>query len=188
MMPEFNTNDPVEELKSARALFGHSKTYMKCLENAVTSMDDNERFVTYLVELGRRHQVRPLKAHYLDVSRLSLLTGFPFSQFIRPGRLCSDDSDFFDKSVTMCQFFRKTWLVARLNDKNRIPRPKIDRQSALQTAQKENTDRMPFTLTFHPQNHAFKFIILENLKLSENDSKTGTIFSQPLLISFKREN
>lgn len=107
MMPEFNTNDPVEELKSARALFGHSKTYMKCLENAVTSMDDNERFVTYLVELGRRHQVRPLKAHYLDVSRLSLLTGFPFSQFIRPGRLCSDDSDFFDKSVTMCQFFEK---------------------------------------------------------------------------------
>nr|XP_058968913.1 neuroglobin-like [Pocillopora verrucosa] len=67
MMPEFNTNDPVEELKSARALFGHSKTYMKCLENAVTSMDDNERFVTYLVELGRRHQVRPLKAHYLDL-------------------------------------------------------------------------------------------------------------------------
>ncbi|RMX44212.1 hypothetical protein pdam_00005305 [Pocillopora damicornis] len=57
MMPEFNTNDPVEELKSARALFGHSKTYMKCLENAVTSMDDNERFVTYLVELGRRHQL-----------------------------------------------------------------------------------------------------------------------------------
>ena len=107
MMPEFNTNDPVEELKSARALFGHSKTYMKCLENAVTSMDDNERFVTYLVELGRRHQVRPLKAHYLDVSRLSLLTGFPFSQFIRPGRLYSDDSDFFDKSVTMCQFFEK---------------------------------------------------------------------------------
>ena len=78
--------------------------------------------------------------------------------------------------------FRKTWLVARLNDKNRIPRPKIDRQSALQTAQKENTDRIPFTLTFHPQNHAFKFIILENLKLSENDSKTGTIFSQPLLL------
>ena len=26
----------------------------------------------------------------------------------------------------------------------------IDRQSALQTARKENTDRIPFTLTFHP--------------------------------------
>ena len=68
MMPEFMTNDPIEELKSSRSLFGHSKTYMKCLENAVTSMDDNERFVSYLVELGRRHQVRPLKAQYLDVS------------------------------------------------------------------------------------------------------------------------
>ena len=30
----------------------------------------------------------------------------------------------------------------------------IDRQSALQTAEKENTDRIPFTLTFHPHNHA----------------------------------
>ena len=68
MMPEFMTADPIEELKSAKSLFGHSKTIMKCLENAVTSLDDNERFVGYLVGLGRRHQVRPLKAHYLDVS------------------------------------------------------------------------------------------------------------------------
>lgn len=68
MMPEFMTADPVEELKSSRKLFGHSKTIMKCLENAVTSLDDNDRFVGYLVELGRRHQVRPLKAQYLEVS------------------------------------------------------------------------------------------------------------------------
>ena len=37
----------------------------------------------------------------------------------------------------------------------------IDRQSALQTAQKENTDRIP--LTFHPQNHAIKSIILKSI-------------------------
>ena len=68
MMPEFMTADPVKELTSARKLFGHSKTIMKCLENAVMSLDDNDRFVGYLVELGRRHQVRPLKAQYLEVS------------------------------------------------------------------------------------------------------------------------
>ena len=68
MMPEFITADPVKELKSSKSLFGHSKTIMKCLENAVTSLDDNIRFVGYLVELGRRHQVRPLKAQYLEVS------------------------------------------------------------------------------------------------------------------------
>ena len=61
------------------------------------------------------------------------------------------------------------------------------RQSALQTAEKENTDRIPFTLTFHPHNHAVKSIILKNFKLLQNDSETGTIFSQPPLISFKRD-
>ena len=41
----------------------------------------------------------------------------------------------------------------------------IDRQSALQTAEKENTDRIPFTHTFHPQNHEDKSIILRSSKL-----------------------
>ena len=60
----------IEELKSARSLYGHNKILMKCLENAVASLDDNESFVSYLVELGRRHQVRPLKAQYLEVSKI----------------------------------------------------------------------------------------------------------------------
>ena len=42
----------------------------------------------------------------------------------------------------------------------------IDRQSALQTAGKENTDGIPFTLTFHPHNHAVKSTILKKLKIT----------------------
>ena len=45
----------------------------------------------------------------------------------------------------------------------------------------------PFTLTFHPHNHAVKSIILKNFKLLQNDPDTGRIFSQPPLISFKRD-
>ena len=63
----------------------------------------------------------------------------------------------------------------------------IDRQSSLQTSQKEHSDRIPFTLTFHPHNHSVKSIILKNFKLLQNDPETGTIFSQPPLISFKRD-
>ena len=44
-----------------------------------------------------------------------------------------------------------------------------------------------FTLTFHPHNHAVKSIILKNFKLLQNDPDTGRIFSQPPLISFKRD-
>ena len=63
----------------------------------------------------------------------------------------------------------------------------IDRQSALQTSQKENSNRIPFTLTFHPHNHAVKSIILKNFKLLQNDPDTDRIFSQPPLISFKHD-
>ena len=61
----------------------------------------------------------------------------------------------------------------------------FDRQSSLQTSQKD--DRIPFTLTFHPHNHAVKSITLNNFKLLQNDPETGRIFSQPPLISFKRD-
>ena len=43
---------------------------------------------------------------------------------------------------------------------------RIDRQSALQTAGKGNTDGIPFTLTFHPHNHAVKSTILKKLKIT----------------------
>ena len=62
----------------------------------------------------------------------------------------------------------------------------IDRQSAPQTVEKENIDRIPFTITFHPHNNAVKSSILKNFKLLQSNSETGTIFSQPPLISFKR--
>ena len=63
----------------------------------------------------------------------------------------------------------------------------FDRQSALQRSQKDKNDRIPFTFTFHPHNHAVKSIILNNFKLLQNDPEIGRIFSQPLLMSFKRD-
>lgn len=72
--PELKTKFPgkvdIEQLKATRQLYGHSKILMKSIENAVVSLDDSESFVTYLLELGRRHQVRPLKAQYLEVSEI----------------------------------------------------------------------------------------------------------------------
>ena len=63
----------------------------------------------------------------------------------------------------------------------------IDRETALQTSQNEETDRIPFTLTYHPQNLAIKNIILRNFKILRNDPETGHMFSLPPLISFKRD-
>ena len=86
------------------------------------------------------------------------------------------------------QFFRQTWISCLCCSSRPSHRAQqIDRQSALQTSQKENNNRIPFTLTFHPHNNAVKSIILKNFKLLQNDPETGRIFLQPPLISFKRD-
>ena len=99
------------------------------------------------------------------------------SQFLRLRRLCSDDSDFSEKSEAMCQFFDKRGYPVSVVQAGHHRAQQIDRQSALRMAKKENTDRIPFTRTFHPHNHAVKSIILKNFKLLQNDSETGNIFS-----------
>ena len=92
----------------------------------------------------------------------------------------------------MCQFFEKRGYPASVIQAAHHRAQQIDRQSALQTSQKEKNDRIPFTLTspsphpFHPF-HPVKAIILNNFKILQNDPETGAIFSQPPLISFKRD-
>ena len=111
----------------------------------------------------------------------------PYSQFLKLRRLCSEDSDFSLKSEEMCNFFNKRGYPASVVQAGHHRAQQIDRQSALQMSQRDNNDRIPFTLTFHPHNHAVKSIILKNFKLLQNDPDTGRIFSQPPLISLKRD-
>ena len=111
----------------------------------------------------------------------------PFSQFLRLRRLCSDDSDFSNKSEEMCHFFKNRGCPDSVVNTAQHRAQQIDRQSALQTSQKEKNERIPFTLTYHPHNLAAKNIIFKNFKLLQNDNETGRIFSQPPLVSFKRD-
>ena len=71
----------------------------------------------------------------------------PFSQFLRLRRLCCDDSDFSEKPEA-------TWLPCFCHSSGPPPCPRNWSKVALKTAEKENTDRIPFTLTFHLRNHA----------------------------------
>jgi len=89
----------------------------------------------------------------------------------------------------MCQFFqkRKRGYPASAIQATHHRSLQTERQSALQTSQKEKNDRIPFTLTFYPQDNPVKAIVLDNFKILHNDPETGVIFSQPPLISFKRD-
>ena len=71
----------------------------------------------------------------------------PYSQFLRLRRLCNDDSDFSNKSQEMCQFFEKRGYPSSVVQAAHRRAQQIDRQSALQTSQKDKNDRIPFTLT-----------------------------------------
>ena len=78
----------------------------------------------------------------------------------------------------MCHFFMKRGCSDSVVNTAQHRVQQIDRQSALQTSQKEKNERIPFTLTYHPYNLAAKNIILKNFKLLQNDNESGRIFSQ----------
>ena len=79
---------------------------------------------------------------------------------------------FSNKSEEMRNFFKKRGYPDSVVNTAQ----QIDRQSALQTSQKEKNKRIPFELTYHPHNLAAKINILKNFKLLQNDSETGRIF------------
>ena len=113
----------------------------------------------------------------------------PLWQFLRLRRLWRDDSDFFDKSEATRQFFDKSGHPVSVVQASYHRVQQTDQQSALQTAQKENTDRVPFTLTFYPHKHSVKSIILNNFTLLQNDSETSFLSNLlPLLIHITTGN
>ena len=96
-----------------------------------------------------------------------------------------DSSAFVVKTPILTTTVRKCSAVT--TGKHRAQ--EIDRDTALQSSksQNEETNRIPFTLTYQPQNLAVKNVILKNFKILRNDRETKHIFSLPPLISFKRD-
>ena len=62
---------------------------------------------------------------------------FQFSQFLRLRRLCRDDPDFSNKSEEMRHFFKERGYSDSAVNTAQHPTQQIDRQSVLQTSQRE---------------------------------------------------
>ena len=58
---------------------------------------------------------------------------------------------------------------------------------SLKPSESKSEDRIPLTITYHPNNLRVKDIILKNFKLLQSDPDTATIFEKPPLVSFKRD-
>ena len=63
----------------------------------------------------------------------------------------------------------------------------VSREMALTPAESNSEERIPFILTYHPNSLAAKNIILRNFSILQSDPATASIFSQPPLVSFKRD-
>ena len=61
----------------------------------------------------------------------------------------------------------------------------VNRESALEPSASYNEERIPFTLTFHPNNLAARNVFLRNFKILLSDLETAPIFPNPPLVSFK---
>ena len=87
----------------------------------------------------------------------------------------------------MCQFFKKRRYPdsAVTTGKHRVQ--EIDRETALRTSQNEETNRIPFTLSYNPQNLAVKKCYSQKLQNSPNDPETKHMCPRPPLVSFKRD-
>ena len=63
----------------------------------------------------------------------------------------------------------------------------VNRESALEPSASDNEERIPFTLTFHPNNLAARNVVLGNFKILQCVPETAPIFPNPPLVSFKRD-
>ena len=192
-------DDCIGAISSSREELGHFITSVNSFHPALKyTWEISETSLAFLdINVSISGNVLCTSMHYKPTDSHSYLlyssshpshvkNSIPYSQFLRLRRLCSDDSNFSSKSE-MCQFFEKRGYPVSVVKAGHHRAQQFDRQSSLQTSQKDKNDRIPFTLTFHPHNHAVKSIILNNFKLLQNDPETGRIFSQPPLISFKRD-
>ena len=116
--------------------------------------------------LSTRVHYKPTDSHNYLLHSSSLpqhaKNAIPFSQFLRLRRVCSEDSDFNNKCEEMCQFFEKRGYPDSAVTTGKHRAQEIHRETALQTSQNEENNRIPSTLTYHPQNLAVKNVILKN--------------------------
>ena len=77
----------------------------------------------------------------------------------------------------MCQFFNEHNYPMSAIQADHHCNQQIDWQLTQQMAQKENTDCIPFTFTFHPHNHTVKSIILKTWNYLEMIQRLVLSFS-----------
>ena len=133
-------------------------------------------------------QIRTVTSLLYSSSHLShVKDSIPYVRILRLRRLCSDDPDFNSKCDEMSNFFSERGYPDNILSKALNGVPNVNRESALELSASNNEERIPFTLTFHPNNLATRNGVFRNFKILQSDPETAPIFPNPPLVSFKRD-
>ena len=128
---------------------------------------------------------------YLNVSSShpnSCKSSIPYSQFLRLGKICSDDADFDIEAARMETIFAACWYP---DDVIRRGRERASTKSGVEilnsvVANNTAIERVPFVTSFHPRNLVAVKIISRNFRILHEDSTTANIFNKPPLKAFRR--
>ena len=88
----------------------------------------------------------------------------------------------------MRSFFINRQYLAAIVDRDMSKALSIDRITALTPKTRAASDRIPFTITFHPVNNSIKPIVNRNFNLLNSHCSTSNIFYQRPLFSFKKDH
>ena len=158
-------------------------------ETSVTFLDINISFQDN--NLATSVHYKPTDSHsyllYSSSHPSHVRDSIPYSQFLRLRRLCSDDSEFNSKCDEMSNFLSEVGYPDNILSKalNRVQN--VNRESALEPPASTNEQRIPFTLTFYPNNLANSNVVFRNFKILQSDPETAPVFLNPPLVSFKRD-
>ena len=118
----------------------------------------------------------------------SFKSSIPYSQFLRPRKICSENDDFESVANKMETFFGARGYPNDLITRGRERASIKSRAELLENNARNNTanDRVPLVNTFHPMNHDACKIISGKFKILHDDSTTNNIFRKPPLMAFRR--
>ena len=111
----------------------------------------------------------------------------PYSQLTRVRRLCSEEDDFRLQVDKMTGFFEQRGYPDTVITSAKEKILKQPRSQSLQPRKKDNVSRVPFVLTYHPTNQRVVKIIRDNFTLLQDDPTTKHIFTEPPLISYRKD-
>ncbi|MGH0115911.1 UNVERIFIED_CONTAM: hypothetical protein FKN15_054267 [Acipenser sinensis] len=112
----------------------------------------------------------------------------PYSQLLRLRHICSDDSDFLNKTNDMCAFFRNCGFLDTILREAQLRVSTINRKDALYKTKTQNTNNgFPLVLTYHPMTKKVQHIIQRNFSILQDDPSTAPIFINPPVMSYRRD-